>query len=354
MQHTSDMSHARPASRGWVFLLWLGVFYASWLGLVMAGDHWGAFREHWAIGVAMALGSYFAGSTPLGGGTVGFPVLVLLFGEPATMGRDFSFAIQSIGMTSASVLIFTMRQPVERRMLLWACIGSTIGTPTGLTLLAPSVPGLYVKLIFAITWAAFGMLHFAKIREIASAHGLARMAPKFERRTGFLTGLLAGVTIAATTGVGIDLAIYVVLVLMCRADLKIAIPTSVVLMAYTSVVGIATRAVMSMAMPERHAFPEELLGNWIVAAPIVALGAPFGVLMVRLIPKAITLLIVSVLCMVQLAWTFWSERGELTVPIIAGSLVGLLALNVLFMLMYEAGKRRKIVDPPDQDALAGG
>ena len=43
-----------------------------------------------AIAAAMAVGSYFAGSTPMGGGTVGFPVLVLLFDGPATLGRDFA------------------------------------------------------------------------------------------------------------------------------------------------------------------------------------------------------------------------------------------------------------------------
>jgi hypothetical protein len=36
----------------------------------------------------MAFGSYVAGSTPMGGGTVGFPILVLLFDLPATLGRD--------------------------------------------------------------------------------------------------------------------------------------------------------------------------------------------------------------------------------------------------------------------------
>lgn len=340
----SDDDHsmlAPPARRrGWIFLLWLGLFYVTWLGIVAVGDHWNAFGEHWAIGLAMAIGSYFAGSTPMGGGTVGFPVLVLLFGESAAMGRDFSLAIQSIGMVSAAILIFCMRQPVEQRILKYACIGSTLGTPLGLIFVAPIVPGLYVKLIFAITWASFGMLHFAKINEIASASGLAKVSRTFERWTGLWTGLLAGATIASTTGVGIDLAIYVVLVLMCRADLKIAIPTSVVLMAYTSVVGIATQSLLARVMPESYSLSPGLLGNWIVAAPVVALGAPFGVLMVSLIPRKITLLVVSGLCMIQLVWTYWNERHELTTPMIVWSILGLIALNVVFMVMHEAGKKR--------------
>ncbi|MCB1567094.1 MAG: hypothetical protein KDI78_16055, partial [Xanthomonadales bacterium] len=79
-------------------MLWLLAFYAAWLGLVMAGQHWHTLRENWGIAAAMGLGSYVAGSTPMGGGTVGFPILVLLFEQPPQLGRDFSFAVQSIGM----------------------------------------------------------------------------------------------------------------------------------------------------------------------------------------------------------------------------------------------------------------
>jgi hypothetical protein len=74
-----------PAVRRlWPWLGWLLCFYGSWLTIVIVGDHWQTIREHWGIAVAMAFGSYVAGSTPMGGGTVGFPILVLLFDLPAT------------------------------------------------------------------------------------------------------------------------------------------------------------------------------------------------------------------------------------------------------------------------------
>jgi len=44
--------------------------------------------------------------------------------------------------------------------------------------------------------------------------------------------------VVSVTGVGIDMVVYSTLVLLCRADLKIAIPTSVVIMAFTSVIGL--------------------------------------------------------------------------------------------------------------------
>lgn len=65
----------------------------------------------------MAIGFYAAGSTPMGGGTVGFPILVLLFKQSSMLGRDFSFTVQNIGMTSAAILIIRRRQPVEWPMV---------------------------------------------------------------------------------------------------------------------------------------------------------------------------------------------------------------------------------------------
>lgn len=329
----------RMPTRVRYFMLWLGVFYTVWLSIVLLGQHSAVFSENWGIGVAMALGSYFAGSTPMGGGTVGFPVLVLIFNEPASMGRDFSMAIQSIGMVSASILIFCMRMPLEWRMLRWAFAGATLGIPLGLAFIAPHVSGLYVKLTFATLWASFGMLHFVKVGEIARMSGLTSMTERFDAISGLSIGLFAGGLIASTTGVGVDMLIYIVLVLMCRADLKIAIPTSVVLMAYASLIGIATQFTLAHLMPGRYSLSPGLLANWIVAAPIVALGAPFGVVACKLIPRRVTLLIVSGLCMIQFVWTLYNERASLNAGILAGVLVALLALNLVFMLMHDAGKR---------------
>lgn len=64
-----------------------------------------SFRTYYPLSVAMIFGSMIAGSTPLGGGVVAFPISVLVIGFSPSQGRDFSLMIQSIGMTSASYLI---------------------------------------------------------------------------------------------------------------------------------------------------------------------------------------------------------------------------------------------------------
>lgn len=323
------MSHP-PARRLTPWFIWLALFYLTWLTLVITGSHWHTLHENWGIALAMAMGSYAAGATPMGGGTVGFPILVLLFKESAMLGRDFSFAIQSIGMTSAAIFIICRRQPIEWPMVRWAMLGSLIGTPLGILFIAPLIPPLLIKILFAIIWCSFGILHLYRLRELALHQGPTPSAHRFDRHAGFLIGLLAGASLAAITGVGIDMVLYAVLVLLCKADLKIAIPSSVIIMAFTSLTGIATKTLTGTVQPG-------VFENWLAAAPIVALGAPLGAFIVAKIGRAPTLILVSLLCIGQFAWTMTDEWPRLGLLGLTASLTGVLLFNLAFEWLHRKG-----------------
>lgn len=305
----------------WVWFLWLVAFYATWSWLVFGNDRWETAKAHWPIALAMAMGSYVAGSTPMGGGTVGFPILVLLFSLPATLGRDFSFAVQSIGMTSASIFILARRQPLAWSMLQGAIAGSLVGTPLGIWFIAPLIPELWIKIVFAVIWASFGVLHLYRIGEIAGHVGMTEFDERWDFRVGLVIGLFSGATVAAVTGVGIDMVLYAALVLLCRADLKIAIPTSVLIMAFTSVLGIAVKNATTGVQPG-------VFENWLAAAPVVCLGAPLGAFMVAIIGRKPTLLFVAVLCVGQFIWTCYAERTALG---FGGILLSLIAVGLCLM-----------------------
>ncbi len=316
----------------WPFLVWLGTFYAIWLAVVVVGNHWSEIGRHWGIALAMAAGSYCAGSTPMGGGTVGFPILCLLFDEPASLGRNFSLAIQSIGMVSASIFIFCQRTQLDWRMLAWTCAGALIAAPLGAVFVAPIAPDLFVKFLFAVIWASFGLMTLFKIREIAKVHGITPTSALLDKEVGLVIGAIGGL-MASITGVGIDMVLYAVLVLLTRADLKIAVPTSVVAMASTSVVAcFANLALGTMT--------EAVYGNWLAAAPIVAIGAPFGAFVVSKISRVPTLVIVSILCVGQFVWTCIHEAvGWGTLALALG---GVMAFNAIFHFMYAWGGRLAI------------
>ncbi len=308
----------------WIWFLWLAGFYSVWAWLVFGQGRWADAKAHWPIALAMAMGSYVAGSTPMGGGTVGFPILVLLFGLPATLGRDFSFAVQSIGMTSASIFILSRRQPLAWAMLKGAMLGALVGTPLGIWFIAPWIPELWIKVVFAVVWASFGVLHLYRINEIAGHVGMTEFNERWDFRLGLTLGILSGSTVAAVTGVGIDMVLYAALVLLCRADLKIAIPTSVVIMAFTSILGIVVKNLTTGLQPGVYE-------NWLAAAPVVCLGAPLGAFMVGLIGRKPTLLFVAVLCVGQFVWTCYAERSAMGI----GGLIGALAAVGACLLGFE-------------------
>lgn len=321
------------------FLLWLGAFLTAWFLLVHFTNAWSTVFEHWPIAVAMALGSYVAGSTPMGGGTIGFPILVLLFDQPAVIGRNFSFAVQSIGMVSASIFILCMGRPIAWSLLRWGMLGSLIGTPLGVAFIAPSVDGTIIKFLFAIIWASFGVMHLFRTHELVRRYGFISGRPGFDRWAGLVVGLLGGTLLASITGVGIDMLAYIVLVLLIRADVRIAVPTSVILMAFTSVLGFASNWLLSLVNSTTYEIAPAVYANWLAAAPIVAFGAPLGALMLYLINRTFTLIFVSILCVGQFIWTCISEQvGWPTVLVSVGCVV---AFNVIFILMDRVGEWRE-------------
>ena len=298
-QHEMNLL-VKPRTYLWIWYLWLFLFFGCWIFLVAFHGQWETAKDHWPMAVAMAAGSYAAGSTPMGGGTVGFPIIVLLFDQPAQLGRDFSFAIQAIGMTSAAIFILARRQPLAWAMLKGAILGAIIGVPLGIFAVAPFIPGLWIKLIFAVVWGSFGLLHLWRTREIAEHEGMTDFDEHWDHRVGFVVGLSACALFVSVSGVGVDMVLYTVLVLLCRADLKIAIPTSVIIMAFASTLGILIKIAFTGVQPGTY-------GNWLAAAPVVAIGAPLGVFVVQFIGRKPTLLIVAALCVGQLIWTLTRE-----------------------------------------------
>ena len=145
--------------------------------------------------------------------------------------------------------------------------------------------------------------------------------------------MLAGGITSALTGVGIDMMLYTVLVLLYRMDLKAAVPTSVIIMAATSLMGTALHLFIGD-------FPPEVFHNWLAAAPVVILGAPLGAFFCSVVPRRTTLYFVAVLCLVQFAWTL-QQVGP------SGGQWVFVAANLLlafggFVLLYRVGKERAL------------
>jgi len=82
----------RPGSFG----IWLLFFYSVWFAIVVLVTDGRTVISHWPIAAAMAGGSIVAGSSPVAGGAIGFPVLVFVFDHPANLSDRVDSARDSL------------------------------------------------------------------------------------------------------------------------------------------------------------------------------------------------------------------------------------------------------------------
>ncbi len=323
-----------PARR--IFAIWLLLFYTAWLVIVQGAGLWSVVRDHWSIALAMAGGSFVGGSSPVAGGTIGFPLLVYVFNEPARLGRTFSLAIQSIGMVSASVYIVTRGRSIEWRILRFALLGSAFAMPLGMGLVAPNVADSAVKVLFSVVYASFGLLLLVRMRGIVANQGLSRTYFAGDPVIGFVVGALGGL-LASVIGVGADILLYGTLVLLYHTDIKVAIPSSVILMAFTSVVGAGCSLLAAACWPSSRATIVDVFPYWLAAAPVVAVGGPLGSLVSRFISRRIILGTVALLCLFQYCWTCYHEH--LASQELALAALGVIVLNMALHVLFLFGRR---------------
>jgi len=326
---------AKEPTRASLRLWWLliGIVLVVWVIAVVGYGYWPLVRAHLSMALVMIVGSLVAGSTPMGGGSVSFPILVYAFGEVPENARSFGLAIQALGMTSALVFIFCRRVPVQTRLLICSCAGAAAGLVVGTFLVGPYASRAMVKLLFSCLWMSFAILTLARNREFCSLTGKPALEWRLALKAGLPLGLVGGL-IASLIGVGLEMVIYTVLVLVFRCDLKMAVPTAVCATAITSVIGIMLHIGIGDV-------PAAVFGEWLAAAPVVIFGAPIGAYLVAVISRMKVLYFVSALCVFQFAWTLKEvtlRPAELL--FVAGSLAG---AGILFYVLYKLGLRAKPV-----------
>jgi uncharacterized membrane protein YfcA len=119
-----------------------------------------SFTKFYPLMLAMIFGSMIAGSTPLGGGVVAFPVTVLILNFTPRQGRDFSLLIQSVGMTAASFLIFSEKKNLWTGcgvLMAIFCFFSCIGLVIGFTIESKLSPFL-VNVFYTTAVACFAIV----------------------------------------------------------------------------------------------------------------------------------------------------------------------------------------------------
>ncbi len=290
--------------------------------------------SNWQVSLTMLLGSLIAGATSEGGGAVAFPVFTKLLGVGPQDAKIFSLAIQSVGMTSASLFIVLSRIPVDWRVVRWATVGGIAGICLGCIVLSPIISPDVTKMLFTVIVTSFAITLIALNRGIQLRHQHMPVHGVLECCLLLLFGFIGGV-VSGLVGNGIDIITFSLMVLLFRISEKVATPTSVVLMAINALVGFYLYVFVL------DGFTLQIKTYWLAAVPVVVVGAPLGALLCSRMSRAA----IANFLIALIALEFFSSIAiiEFNSTVIILSLLVFCCLSYVYYLMYRTDHYRQIL-----------
>ena len=296
---TPNFTMDRPPGsrlRQWIYPLLVLLIVGSWSVYMMVANQWALFNELWPISLTMIAGSFVAGSTPGGGAAVALPVFTKVLSIPTTDARTFGLMIQAVGMSMAGVMILVKRVPILPRVIAATTFGGLIGIVIGTYWMI--IPAPFPKILFTFVATAFGVA-------LIISRWVINLPPRdeipgwgWQRVALFATVGFVGGLFASSTGSALDMVAFMVLTLAFGINEKIGTPTSVIIMALNSVIGFFLHGVVSQDIGVAWEY-------WLVAVPIVILGAPFGAFCASIFKRETIIIMLLILIAGELVTTIW-------------------------------------------------
>jgi len=312
----------------------------------------------------MALGSFVAGSTPLGGGAVAFPVFTKILEVPAAVARTFSLSIQAVGMGTAAATILITKRPVSSIAILVCGVTGTCGFLVALFAFgSPStmfwtytIPSEYVKVTFTVILAATAYIVWLSGRRGHLAERLP--LPNVRVLVGLSAFGFAGGIAAALIGSGVNVFLFLFVVVLVGIHPRIGVPSAVVAMSIISLVGLLVLGLIHgqlsvdvlgetvTSVGGRAVTPPlpmnqyDLYGLWLAAVPVVAWGAPLGAWVVHRLSKRSIELFIAFIASLEVATTALFLPQLRTDPLLAGYSVAALGLALVGVALFERHRQR--------------
>lgn len=311
-----------------IWPLWAVSVLTVWLYLIITGPGFNLFETYWPFSVMMVFGSAIAGFTPEGGGAVAFPILSLYFKITPMAARDFSLAIQSIGMVSAAIWILT-RKNHSLSVFKWVPFYALMNF--GGFIVMSAFYGLVgfktVQMLFVSLALSFIVAYL--VTRGKGTEDIVDIDSK-ERLLSFSIWSFVGGCASAMFGTGSDMLIYIALTCFYGMKEKISTDISIVLMAVVTVFGIGYRSlVLGDVQPEVYYM-------WLAAAPVVLFFGPLGNILLGWVKKETMLF--TILAMNGVNYLYFISKN---LPLIVPTLITFAIMLSIFVSSFYLKKRKK-------------
>ncbi len=253
-----------------LFFAYLVIVLSVWFWYMQSHHLFYILKENIFVMVTMIFGSFIAGSSPEGSASVAYPIFTLYLGIMPDVARNFAFAIQSIGMTAATIFILNRKIPVDWQYIKYVTLGGVVGLLLGTYYLIPLVQPLLAKLIFVSLWLSFGIILFIENRN-QTRKILDKLAYLRKKDVAFLVmfGIIGGL-ISSLFGTGINIFTFCLMVIYYKIDEKVATPSSIIIMTIETILGFALHGLILQDINHKS------YQMWLSCIPIVIFFAPLG------------------------------------------------------------------------------
>jgi uncharacterized protein len=294
---------------------------ACWSFYMFSTEGFFIVQKHWKAVLTMIFGAFIAGSSPEGSAAVAYPIFTLLLKIEPSVARNFAFAIQSIGMTSASLLILNLKLKLEWNYIKFVTFGGIFGLLFGTYFVVPHISPVIAKLFFVSLWLSFGLVLWYENRK-PERQVFEKIIP-FLKQNAYqllLFGFIGGV-ISSIFGTGINIFTFCLMTIYYRIDEKVAVPSSVIIMTIETILGFFLHAAVLKD------FQQEAFEMWLACVPFVAIFAPLGAFVISKLPRktiATFLYIILVVQFIGAIWVIQPSISQLAVCLLTlGSGIGL-------------------------------
>jgi len=316
----------------WLYLSFFTIILSAWLYYMVSSNSFHLFGKHIYALITMIFGSFIAGSSPEGSASIAYPVFTLLLKIPPPEARNFAFAIQSIGMTCASLLILNLRIKVEWNYIKYVTLAGFVGLIFGTYFIVPLISPPLAKLFFVSLWLAFGLvLWYSNRKPKRDVYDSIQSFGKSDIRTLLLLGLVGGM-ISSIFGTGINIFSFCFMTIYYRINEKVAVPSSVIIMTLETILGFFIHAAII------HDFKQLSFEMWLVCVPFVAIFAPLGAFVVSKVPRKLVANFLTCILIIQFVGAIWVIKPNLVQAIMSFAVL----VIGLSSFIYLASMKRKI------------